>query len=117
MDISLKNNNIFVIIKGSYSFLEFQDPNLNAFQQKQNSKKSDYESKLETSEKTNQKEASDSTYVESAWERGLKHAKEMKEKALKRKEIEKEDFFEKKMNLSLKEFENENDERYLNIEK
>lgn len=43
----------------------------------------------------------------------------MKEKALRRKQMEKDQFDDKKMNLSLKEFENEpeNDERYLNIEK
>ena len=57
--------------------------------------------------------------TETAWERGLRHAKEMKEKALKRKQMEKDQFDDKKMNLSLKEFENEkeNDERYINAEK
>lgn len=55
---------------------------------------------------------------ETAWERGLRIAKEMKEKALKRKQQEK-DFNEKKMNLSLKELEDEkeNDERHMNIER
>ena len=56
--------------------------------------------------------------TETAWERGLRIAKEMKEKALRRKQIEK-DFEEKKMNLSLKELEDEkeNDERHLNVER
>jgi hypothetical protein len=42
----------------------------------------------------------------------------MKEKAMKRKQAEKEQFNDKQMNLSLKEFEqdDEMDERYLNIE-
>ena len=42
-----------------------------------------------------------------------------KEKALRRKELEKEQFADKKMNLSLKEFENEkeNDEQYINVER
>ena len=43
----------------------------------------------------------------------------MKTKAQKRKIIEKDDFYDKKMNLSLKEYEieKENDERYINVEK
>ena len=43
----------------------------------------------------------------------------MKDKAKMRKQNEKEDFHDKKMNLSLKEYEieKENDERYINIEK
>jgi hypothetical protein len=43
----------------------------------------------------------------------------MKNKAEKRKLIEKDDFYDKKMNLSLKEYEieKENDERYINVEK
>ena len=47
-----------------------------------------------------------------------KAAKEMKERALRRKQLEKEDFVDKKMNLSLKELDNEKeiDERYFNIE-
>jgi len=42
----------------------------------------------------------------------------MKEKALRRKQTEGDQFADKKMNLSLKEFENEkeNDERYVNVE-
>ena len=57
--------------------------------------------------------------TESAWERGLRHAKEMRERAQRRKQMEKDQFDEKKMNLSLKDFENEkeNDERYVNVEK
>lgn len=56
---------------------------------------------------------------ETAWERGLRQAKEMRDKANKRKLMDKEDFLDKKMNLSLKEFEieRENDERYINIER
>ena len=77
----------------------------------------------EQSEKTNTKDldaAPTPLQNETAWEKALRHAKEMKEKAKQRKLAEqKDDFLDKKMNLSLKEFENEkeNDERYLNIEK
>ncbi|VDI69437.1 nuclear protein NHN1, partial [Mytilus galloprovincialis] len=49
--------------------------------------------------------------VESAWERGLRHAKELRKKAHKRKEQEP-DFEEKKLNLSVdeeREFNKEND--------
>lgn len=57
--------------------------------------------------------------TETAWERGLRHAKEMKERAMRRKQMEKDQFADKKMNLSLKDFENEkeNDERYFNAER
>jgi hypothetical protein len=65
------------------------------------------------------KSHNDNETNESAWERGLRHAKEMRDKAKQRKLTDKEDFLDKKMNLSLKEFEieRENDERYINIEK
>ena len=64
-------------------------------------------------------ELAEPAQTETAWERGLRHAREMKEKAKARKLLEKETFEDKKMNLSLKEFENEkeNDERYFNVEK
>lgn len=57
--------------------------------------------------------------AETAWERGLRHAKEMKERAMRRKQLEKDQFDDKKMNLSLKDFENEkeNDERYINADR
>ena len=57
--------------------------------------------------------------IETAWERGLRFAKEMKEKALKRKQAEAQDFDDKKMNLSLKDIEDEkeNYERHVNIER
>jgi nuclear protein NHN1 len=95
---------------GNYTFLEFQDPSAKIFQQL--TPKVD----LEAQARTNLKE--DNIETESAWERGLRHAKEMKERALRRKQLEKEDFVDKKMNLSLKELDNEKeiDERYFNIE-
>jgi hypothetical protein len=60
-----------------------------------------------------------SNMVESAWERGLRFAKEMKEKALKRKQAEAKEFDDKKMNISLKDIEDEkeNYERHVNIER
>ena len=95
-------------MKGNYSFLEYQDPTATAFQTGQ--ARADGE---------NGADASEPIKTETAWERGLRHAKEMKEKALRRKQMEKDQFEDKKMNLSLKEFENEddNDERYMNVEK
>lgn len=36
---------------------------------------------------------------------------------MRRKQMEKDQFDDKKMNLSLKDFENENDERYINAER
>ncbi|XP_035679838.1 zinc finger CCCH domain-containing protein 18-like [Branchiostoma floridae] len=45
--------------------------------------------------------------VESAWERGLRHAKELRKKAMQRKEQD-EDFEDKRMNLSLPEEEFDN---------
>lgn len=93
---------------GNYSFLEYQDPTAKAFQAGQS--RADGEGGGDASEPIK---------TETAWERGLRHAKEMKEKALRRKQMEKDQFEDKKMNLSLKEFENEddNDERYMNVEK
>ena len=96
---------------GNYSFLEFQDPNAKVYQ---------HQSENEKSNATSSQAADESSVqTESAWERGLRQAKEMKEKAQRRKLMEKDQFDDKKMNLSLKEFENEkeNDERYFNIEK
>lgn len=94
--------------------MEFQDPTAQIFQQNQASARP--EADKATAQATDQEL---SMQTESAWERGLRHAKEMKEKALRRKQVEKDQFDDKRMNLSLKEFENEkeNDERYLNIEK
>lgn len=98
---------------GNYSFLEFQDPNAKVYEQAA-AVPSDLDS-------ANAKEAEfvEPEQTETAWERGLRHAREMKEKAKARKLLEKETFEDKKMNLSLKEFENEkeNDERYFNVEK
>jgi hypothetical protein len=102
----------FLNLKGNYSFLEFQDPSLKSFEKQfiQNNIQSETESNINDNAILNN---------ESAWERGLKNAKEMKNKAQKRKLIEKDDFYDKKMNLSLKEYEieKENDERYINVEK
>jgi nuclear protein NHN1 len=104
---------------GSYNFLEFQDPNAKVYQQQQQIISMDPKKSQSIDVDNTTNEASKELQTESAWERGLRHAKEMKEKALKRKQIEKEEFDDKKMNLSLKEFEDEkeNDERHLNIEK
>ncbi len=95
---------------GNYSFLEFQDPNAKVYQQQFNAP----EAVDKTADTTAETEA---VQTESAWERGLRHAREMKEKAKQRKLAEKDQFDDKKMNLSLKEFENEkeNDERYFNV--
>jgi len=97
---------------GNYSFLEFQDPNAKVYQQQQ---VSTGERPAEEAAGENGSEAA--AVTESAWERGLRHAREMKEKAKQRKLAEKDQFDDKKMNLSLKEFENEteNDERYFNV--
>lgn len=99
---------------GNYNFLEFQDPNAAVFQQAA-------KNLAEASEASSRPAApaAEMTPTESAWERGLRHAKEMKEKALRRKQNEGEQFADKKMNLSLKEFETEkeNDERYVNVER
>jgi hypothetical protein len=106
---------------GNYSFLEFQDPNAKVYQQQAPPQQAppdldDSEAQVggSTSSKDNQP-----IQTESAWERGLRHAKEMKERAMRRKQIEKDQFDDKKMNLSLKDFENEkeNDERYINAER
>ena len=98
--------------------MEFQDPTIMAFQKQQITKNEndDLESRIVNSKNLDLQESIKS---ESSWERGLRHAKQMKEKAQQRKQMEKTDFLDKKMNLSLKEFENEkeNDERYVNIEK
>lgn len=112
---------------GNYTFLEFEDPTLKAFQQQQISQTREENASAELdSNAMIVKDAviNNTTSIaprasESAWERGLRHAKEMKEKALKRKQKEKDEFMDKKMNLSLKEFENEkeNDERYINVER
>lgn len=90
--------------------MEYQDPTASAFQAGQ--ARADGENK-------DGGDASEPIKTETAWERGLRHAKEMKEKALRRKQMEKDQFEDKKMNLSLKEFETEddNDERYMNVEK
>ncbi len=102
---------------GNYSFLEFQDPNAKVYQQ-QTAAGVNEADRMAGYASTKQEDES-SLKTETAWERGLRHAKEMKEKALQRKLVEKDQFDDKKMNLSLKEIENEkeNDERYFNIEK
>ncbi len=114
---------------GNYTFLEVEDPNVRVYQQSQataavqksSSAGQDDTDKPEAA--ANSKDLDHAPAVpqnESAWEKALRQAKEMKERAKLRKQAEqKEDFLDKKMNLSLKEFENEkeNDERYLNIEK
>lgn len=99
--------------KGNYSFLEYQDPAATAFQTGQ-ARADGGENRDGVSGDVNEP-----IKTETAWERGLRHAKEMKEKAMRRKQMEKDQFEDKKMNLSLKEFENEddNDERYMNVEK
>lgn len=99
---------------GNYSFLEFQDPNAKVYQPTLPNQEE--KEKLENDLKNSHVEP---VQTESAWERGLRHAREMKEKAKARKLAEKDQFADKKMNLSLKEFENEkeNDERYFNVEK
>ncbi len=96
---------------GSYTFLEYQDPAASLNQQKTGEN-------IETDPSKQQIPGTEVPQTESAWERGLRIAREMKEKALKRKQMEKDQFDDKKMNLSLKEFENEkeNDERYVNVE-
>ena len=105
---------------GNYSFLEFQDPNAKVYQQQQLTVSATASISAAASERpTGTVSKNDAAETESAWERGLRHAKEMKEKALRRKQTEGEQFADKKMNLSLKEFENEkeNDERYVNVER
>jgi nuclear protein NHN1 len=115
---------------GNYTFLELDDPNARVYQQQTTASASSNQAENPA---TNQEdESEDMNNVrdldrapappvnETAWEKALRQAREMKEKAKLRKQAEqKEDFLDKKMNLSLKEFENEkeNDERYLNIEK
>lgn len=99
--------------------MEFQDPTAKVYQQS-TSAVSDKELEPAKNREANiSSQPDESAHTESAWERGLRQAKEMKEKALRRKQMEKEQFEEKKMNLSLKEFENEkeNDERYVNVER
>ena len=102
---------------GNYSFLEFQDPNAKVFQQQQQQQQHAPSSDAEPS--GSRGDPNEPLQTESAWERGLRHAKEMREKAQRRKQMEKDQFDEKKMNLSLKDLENEkeNDERYINVEK
>lgn len=97
---------------GNYSFLEFQDPNAKVYQQK-------IEAEASVKQESVKEAAAEAVVTESAWERGLRHAREMKEKAKQRKLAEKDQFDDKKMNLSLKEFEleKENDERYFNVVK
>ncbi len=97
---------------GSYTFLEYQDPVASLHPQKTG------ENNFETDLSKQEIPSTEIPATESAWERGLRIAREMKEKALKRKQMEKDQFDDKKMNLSLKEFENEkeNDERYVNVE-
>lgn len=97
---------------GNYSFLEFQDPNAKVYQQQSNPTEA-VDKPAEVSGENGQ----EAVVTESAWERGLRHAREMKEKAKLRKLAEKDQFDDKKMNLSLKEFENEkeNDERYFSV--
>ena len=99
---------------GNYSFLEFQDPNVKVYQQQPIPIASDLGDNRSSSLTLNE-----NAQTETAWERGLRNAKEMKEKALRRKQTEGDQFEDKKMNLSLKEFENEkeNDERYVNVER
>lgn len=93
---------------GNYNFLEFQDPTAQVFAQRS---AAHLESSTGMARPVEEK-------TETAWERALRQAKEMKEKAMKRKQAEKDQFDDKKMNLSLKDFENEkeNDERYVNVE-
>lgn len=93
---------------GNYSFLEFQDPTAQVFAQK---------SSFQLDPSTSQTRPAEEK-VETDWERALRQAKQMKEKAKQRKQIEKDQFDDKKKNLSLKDFENEkeNDERYVNVE-
>lgn len=102
---------------GNYNFLEFQDPNAKVFQQ-QSMDQAEAEQQA-AAEREAIREAEPPT--ETAWERGLRQAREMKEKARLRKLAAKEagSFKDKQMNLSLKEFEDEveNDERYMNVEK
>ena len=108
---------------GNYSFLEFQDPNAKVYQQQSTAQQQtpnylEYSEAQTTVDSTSAKD-SQPIQTESAWERGLRHAKEMKERAMRRKQIEKDQFDDKKMNLSLKDYENEkeNDERYINTER
>lgn len=102
---------------GNYNFLEFQDPNAKVFQQ-QSVDQAEAEQQA-AADREAMKETEPPT--ETAWERGLRQAREMKEKARLRKLAAKEagSFKDKQMNLSLKEFEDEveNDERYMNVEK
>lgn len=93
---------------GNYSFLEFQDPTAQVF-----AHKSSFQLDPSVSQNRPVEEK-----TETDWERALRQAKEMKEKAKQRKQIEKDQFDDKKKNLSLKDFENEkeNDERYFNVE-
>ena len=98
--------------------MEYQDPTAQLFQQQQQYKEATIEAgPTKAAAHADEQPAAEQT--ESAWERGLRHAKEMKEKAMRRKQMDKDQFDEKKMNLSLKEFEDEkeNDERYMNIER
>jgi hypothetical protein len=106
---------------GNYTFLEVDDPNARVYQQSQAmaQKSHDQDGQADSSSK-DLDHAPAAPQNETAWEKALRQAKEMKERAKLRKQAEqKEEFLDKKMNLSLKEFENEkeNDERYLNIEK
>lgn len=93
---------------GNYNFLEFQDPTAQVFAQKSAAQMDPSAAVARPAEEKS----------ETAWERALRQAKEMKEKSTKRKQLEKDQFNDKKMNLSLKDFENEkeNDERYVNVE-
>lgn len=102
---------------GNYNFLEFQDPNAKVFQQQSMDQAEAEQQAAADREAIQDAEAP----TETAWERGLRQAREMKEKARLRKLAAKEagSFKDKQMNLSLKEFEDEveNDERYMNVEK
>ena len=100
---------------GNYSFLEFQDPNAKVYE-----RQSLEQAEAEQAAAAASREAmAAETAAESAWERGVRQAREMKERARLRKLAEKDTFREKQMNLSLREFEEEgeNDERYMNVEK
>ena len=107
---------------GNYTFLEVEDPNAKVYQRNNNNNSGRSRENQEGRDLDNieqqQQQSGGAPQNESAWERALRQAKEMKEKAKQRKQADKDEFMDKKMNLSLKEFENEkeNDERYLNIE-
>lgn len=106
---------------GNYTFLEVGDPNARVYQQSQMSSGMDTAG-ADSARDLDQTESSAAAAQqnETAWEKALRNAREMKEKAKQRKlQEQKDEFKDKQMNLSLKEFENEkeNDERYMNIEK